>query len=598
MGDDGERQHAVRAARSGADRSVSRRALIAGTAALVAGGAGAGRLLGVGTSRPSGGQERAAPAPDTGAGAPPRPTGAAFIRAENAEPGSPDWTIPDGEDRPRGAEGFTDRVSAEAGERVRLFVRSGAATVTVVAYRTGHYGGIGAREIWRSSPTDVVSQPRATVDPRTRMVDCSHWRPTLTVDIDDRWPPGQYLFKLVPSRGSATFVPFVVRDDSRASDVLIVSDVTTAQAYNTWGGHSLYGDELGDPSRRATVVSFDRPHNRGWAQCGAVLGDTFNVGMLCESLGLDVSYTTNIDQHARPHRMARHKVIVSGAHDEYYSLEMRDGLESARDRGVNIVFLGANAVYRRIRLEDSPLGPHRRQVNYRSAAADPLEGDPARVTTSWREAPAARPESSLTGSYYESNEPGLSHPMVVVDADAWMFAGTNVTDGQEWPDLVREEYDRVTPTAPTPPSIQVLAHSPVVCRGEASWSDMTYYTTSSGAGVLNVGTLMFEPHLGPLGPPSGIAPTDPDQQIRRMMANVLTEFARGPAGRRHPAVPNLDRLGIRQPPAPRPSSDERGGASPTTDGPGAPPADPSVPPEEAPVSAAPDDARDPATPSG
>lgn len=148
---------------------------------------------------------------------------------------------------------------------------------------------------------------------------------------------------------------------------MVISDVTTLQAYNKWGGHSLYGGTGG----RSTVVSFDRPMDTGWAMSG-ILGDSYNVGVMVESMGLDVSYTTNIDQHEQPGLMRDHRVILSGVHDEYYSLEMRDGLEAARDDGVNIVFLGANAVYRRIRLEPSALGPHRHQVNYRSAAADPI----------------------------------------------------------------------------------------------------------------------------------------------------------------------------------------------------------------------------------
>ena len=68
---------------------------------------------------------------------------------------------------------------------------------------------------------------------------------------------------------------------------------------------------------------------------------------------------------------------------------------------MNIGFFGANNVYRRIRLEDGPSGPYRLEVNYRDAKRDPLNGkDPERVTTSFRESPAANPESSLTGSYY------------------------------------------------------------------------------------------------------------------------------------------------------------------------------------------------------
>jgi len=471
--------------------------------------------------------------------------GTALIREENSRPGTPGWTIADGDTRPRGIEGFTDRVSARLGDTVRLFVRTAAPAFEVEAYRTGFYAGVGARRIWASGPVRGVAQPEPVVHADTLMVDCSHWSPSLAVTVDERWPPGQYLFKLIPAAGSSSFVPFVIREDSRHSDLVVISDVTTVQAYNTWGGHSLYGDDAGDAARRSTVVSFDRPYANGWAQAGAVIGDTFDIGMLVESLGLDVTYTTNVDQHARPHLMADHKLVVSGAHDEYYSLEMRRGLEAARDQGVNIVFLGANAVYRRIRFEPSPLGENRHQVNYRSARADPLDGiDPRRVTTSWRDAPAARPESTLTGTYYESNEPGLTAPMVVVDADAWMFDGTNVTNGQAWPAMVREEYDRVTRSAPTPSRIEVLTHSPLVCRGRSSYSDMAYYTVPSGAGVLDVGTLQFEPHLGPLGDPGDVDADHPDLQIRKLIANVVTELTRGPAGRAHPATPNLDRLGI------------------------------------------------------
>jgi hypothetical protein len=62
--------------------------------------------------------------------------------------------------------------------------------------------------------------------------------------------------------------------------------------------------------------------------------------------------------------------------------------------------------------------------------------------------------------------------------------------------------------------------------------------------VLDTGTLRFEPHLGPLAPGGGRLAGHPDLQIRRLMANVFTEMSRGPAGRTHPAEPNLDRLGI------------------------------------------------------
>lgn len=465
------------------------------------------------------------------------------IVAENEKPGNPEWVIEDGDLRPRPIEGFTDRVSGQQGESVQLFATTEAETFEVVAYRLGYYQGVGAREVWTSGPQPGVAQPECATHPDTRMVDCSNWSPSMTVDIDDAWTPGQYLLKLVLPDDSDTYVPFIVRDDDHHSDVLVVSGVTTRQAYNSWGGYSLYDAAAGMPGDRADVVSFDRPNDMYWGQAG-ILGDTANVGTMLESMGLDVSYTTNIDQHERPELMQNHRVIVSNSHDEYYSLEMRDGLEAARDNGTNIMFLGANAVYRRIRLEPSPLGPNRHQVNYRSAADDPLAGvDPERVTTSWRDEPAARPESDLTGTVYECNEGGMAADMVIVDAVDWMFEGTGVTEGHRWPEVVVEEYDRVTPELPTPENIQVVARSPLTCRGNQSYSDMSYYTApDGGGGVLSVGTLGFEGRLGPLCAPEELAAGAWECQLRQMVANVVQEFAQGPASLTHPSEPNLDRL--------------------------------------------------------
>ena len=68
---------------------------------------------------------------------------------------------------------------------------------------------------------------------------------------------------------------------------------------------------------------------------------------------------------------------------------MRDGAEDARDHGVNLAFFGANAVFRQIRLEPSPLGAHRRQVGYKSATADPMDG--ATTSRGDRELAGSRP---------------------------------------------------------------------------------------------------------------------------------------------------------------------------------------------------------------
>ncbi len=466
------------------------------------------------------------------------------IRAENLRPGSAGWQIADGDKKPRPIEGFADRVSGLQGDRLRLFVTTHAPSFRVLAYRTGWYGGIGARLVWSSAQVAGSVQPQCGVLPATRTVDCSNWAQSLTVQIGRQWVPGQYLLKLVQPDGGASFVPLVVRNDRSHAAIVVVASVTTIEAYNGWGGFSLYGDYAGRAGNRATVVSFDRPFG-GWANSGFILGDTFEVAQMLESQGLEVTYTTDVDLHEHPDLLGNHRVVISGAHDEYYSLEMRNGLKAARDRGVNIVFLGANAIFRRIRFQTSPLGVDRREVNYRSAVLDPLAKlDPARVTTNWRDPPRARPERALTGTDYECNQGGLSADMVVSDAAAWMFRATHVTQGEHFPNVVRGEYDRVIRAPGTPPGIEVLTHSPLRCGGRQSWSDMAYYVAASGAGVVDVGTLMFEPHLAPLCAPADLDVAHWECQLRQTMNNIITSFAQGPAGSRHPARSNIDPLGI------------------------------------------------------
>ena len=111
-----------------------------------------------------------------------------------------------------------------------------------------------------------------------------------------------------------------------------------------------------------------------------------------ERLGLDVAYTTDIDVQEHPAQLLRHRALISGGHDEYWSVAKRNAIEAARGHGVNLVFLGPNAVYWRIRLEPTGLGANRLEVNYRVAGDDPLFGkDNAQVTTLWRSPPVARP---------------------------------------------------------------------------------------------------------------------------------------------------------------------------------------------------------------
>jgi hypothetical protein len=448
------------------------------------------------------------------------------IAAENARAGTPGWTVQHASTSGQ-IEGYADRVSAQIGDTVTLYVTSSAPSWTATAYRMGWYGGLLAREVWQSGPQRGVVQAAPARDPATNMIS-TRWAPSLAVPITTAWTPGDYLFKLTASSGRDSYVPLTVRDDGSHAPILVVNSVTTWQAYNLWGGYSLYS---GPGGSRSEVVSFDRPYRLGDGS-GDFLGNEERFVKLVEKEGLDVTYTTDVDLAERPALLLNHKVIVSLGHDEYYSLAMRAAVTSARDHGVNLIYLGANAVYRHIRLQPSALGPDREEINYRVARLDPLDGkDDADVTVQWREPPTNAPESTLLGEMYQCNP--VHADMVVTDPTAWVFAGTGLTVGQHLPGLVGSEYDHYSPADPQPPGsgVQLMAQSPLTCRRVASTADFTYYVAPSGGGVIDVGTNLWVPDI--------LSDSDPDlgATVAHITLTMLQSASAGPLGTQHPARP-------------------------------------------------------------
>jgi hypothetical protein len=322
--------------------------------------------------------------------------------------------------------------------------------------------------------------------------------------------------------------------------VVIKNGAATWQAYNMWGGYDLYNGPGGeaDYDNRSLAVSFDRPFDKNGAPLFLVYER--RAIQLAERMGLPLAYVTSMDIAADPHLLDGASALVSLGHDEYWSPPERAAVTAARDAGVNLAFLGANAMFRRTRLAATRVGPDRLVICYRTSyLEDPMYGqDNALVTTDWREPPSPDPESSLTGTLYESNPTTADY--VVATPGSWIFAGTGVAAGTRFPGLVGAEYDRVNPETPVQRPIQVLAHSPLTCRGINSFADSAYYTHSSGAGVFNSGTMRWVQAIDG-GGEYGIDAAA-RAFVAKATANVLRAFADGPVAASHPANDNLDAM--------------------------------------------------------
>ncbi|WP_433441785.1 N,N-dimethylformamidase beta subunit family domain-containing protein [Nonomuraea sp. CA-141351] len=387
-------------------------------------------------------------------------------------------------------EGYADQVSVLPGERFQLRVSTTAPHFSAIAFRMG----ANPAKVWESP--EVKGERQAPMKIVGGTVTAAHWRPSLGVDTTG-WPEGAYLIRLDASSGAQRYVPITVRSASTAGRVVIVNAVTTWQAYNLWGGRSLYQGPGGFDGR-SRAVTFDRPYDHD----GARLFLDFEKEALAvaEQSHVPLAYLTSLD--IKPGVLDGARAVVSLGHDEYWSPGMRGVVTKARDSGTNLAFLGANAVYWRI-------ATHGRTVAC----------DKERLCRLWRD---SEPESGLVGQMYDCfPAEGVYR---VTRPSHWIFAGTK---GGSFPGMVGVEADKVSPGSPG--KVQVLAESPYSCGGRATVSHSTYYVAPSGAGVFASGTMRWVCAMRGRRCGHGV----PDRAAaftRRATTNLLTRFAKGPAG--------------------------------------------------------------------
>ncbi|MGH7735736.1 MAG: N,N-dimethylformamidase beta subunit family domain-containing protein, partial [Gemmatimonadales bacterium] len=269
-----------------------------------------------------------------------------------------------------------------------------------------------------------------------------------------------------------------------------------------------------------------------------------------EELGLDVTYCTDICVSEHPSFLLKHKALIGLDHDETWTNSERVGALDAMHAGVNMAFFGAATLVRHARLEPSPLGPDRQEVDYRDSTEDPLNGtgDPMEVTgNTWAAPPSNWTASTFTGDSYSGflREGQPAQPLVVWDPGAWIFRGLTVTRGSTFPGMINSDIDHIRPGPALPQGTEVLAHSPIplalVYTNQGSWngatySDMTYYTNpSSKAGVFSSGDNTW---VATLEPCAGGGTGCSTAFARRVTANVFWLFGQGPAGTTQPSVPN------------------------------------------------------------
>lgn len=444
------------------------------------------------------------------------------IVQENAQPGTPSWKIVPGKAATTQIQAYANARSVLPGKSIVFFVSTQQDGVTywLDVYRLGWYGGLGGRLMTSvgiltghaQGYYDVISHHLVScntclIDNTTHLVE-ANWQPSYTLSVPSDWTTGVYLAKFTDANGMQTYVPFDVQGNA-SSDYIVVTPDTTFAAYNDWGGYSLYdtdntlfGESDASTQSHAVKVSFDRPYaaENGASQVLVFEADTIRW---MERQGYSLSYVSNIDLQRDPTQLLHHKAYISIGHDEYWTKEVRDAVEQARDSGVGLAFMGANTAYWQIRLEPDSAGiPNRTVVCYKvNSFKHDLSRDPfylkdnTRLTAPWRDDILSRPENGLVGVMFSDLTHKINGFPWHLDATAIspFLKGTQLTLHQSYGcEVVGYEWDRVFANGSSPKNLHILGTS--VTENDAGVKDQsntTYYVAPSGALVFATGSIYW-----------------------------------------------------------------------------------------------------------
>ena len=466
------------------------------------------------------------------------------IAQENRARGTTSWRLP-GSSEEIGGEahgtiaGYVSAQSATAGETERIYVDAqGARTVTIEIFRMGWYAGSGGRLVLETGKLTLRRQPPCTHSTWTGLTEC-RWRPTLAVELPSALASGVYIAKLTASTGAQSDCMFVLRA-ARAPALLVNIPTATYEAYNGWGGDSLYpgGDRVGATGTSQGVeVSYDRPYATRTGAGQFFIREVAVVRFL-ERYGYPVGYTSLDSLDSDPGQLAGVRAVLDAGHSEYWSTTDERALAGALARGTSLVFLSSDTMAWRVRFMPA-------------TRASSEAGAPAHTIVAYKEYAVRDPDRAaptglfprggapLVGSAYDGcitprvkqlgppvyrYYPWRPSPAL---QPSWLFAHTGITARTVIGGIVGYELDERTYGAPIDTVVVGessgtqcgYGHEPAPVYG--ALAQTTLYSTPKRAIVFATGALGWIYALSPVAQASPDAPRKPDPRVVAMTRNVL-----------------------------------------------------------------------------
>ena len=322
--------------------------------------------------------------------------------------------------------GYVNSLSVEIGEVLQFHISTSSPTYQINIYKLGL-----THTLVYTSP--VISGGKLPVPDSAYSNGCN-WPVSFSLLIDQSWKPGVYSAQFPVASGNGEIV-FSVRSPNPGSisKILVIMSTNTMQAYNNYGGKSIYNYNSTN-LQRAVKVSFNRPFTYT-AQYDYYAWENDLVNWL-EQNKFDAEFASDVDIEKYPDLLSNYNVVIYVGHEEYWSLPERVNIQSFADSGGRVMFLSGNTCWWQVRFEDN----YQTMACYKSSTLDPLTGvNDSLVTVNWYAPPVVNPEDAMTGvSYRFGGYVNFQNYLMPSDGyggytayntQNWIYKGSGLKDG-------------------------------------------------------------------------------------------------------------------------------------------------------------------------
>ncbi len=463
---------------------------------------------------------------------------------ENKKKGSTDWQLTrvrHDKDLHRTdlIEGYCSRQSIRSGEQLDVMVSvSPAVAYKLDIYRTGYYGGTGARLVKSIGPLPGKTQKTPSSGEKN-IHECT-WDVSTSFKIPADWLSGVYIGKLrtLPEKENMpyweSYIIFIITDN-RQADLLFQCSDNTWQAYNRWpSNYSLYTHPDGGQGPWA-AVSFDRPYGRQ-SQYTGIVNDPLSFGSgefisferpfsyFLEKEGYDVAYCANCDM-LTPDRGLKAKAFLSVGHDEYWDIRQFKSVELMKNKGVSLLFFSGNSVCWVTPFSDNAKGAANRRI-FRGGPY----GDQNYYAISRHEKhgpfPERGPDEGFLMGVRNIQPVNGGGDWIVVNPSHWIFKDTGMKKGDYIPGLIGWEFHG---DAADIPGLEVVAEG-IAWQGgtvPSKWQAVIFPGPMKNF-VFNASTIFWAQGLS--SPPGHTLPWShfnrphgPDTRVQQITRNLLNK---------------------------------------------------------------------------